>query len=195
MTAAGVSMAAAAHKPHSRSGAAMRGGRARYTYLHTAIDGFSRLAHTETLPDEQGRTAIGFTHRARAFFARHGITHVHRIVTDNGACCRTRDCATVLDQRTFGRRTAVLDGTVIGVVRADLVRRGRRPVPGYGDRGLGVRAETAPEQETSRPSGTRRWPRRPPPRRTPRRGGRTSPKKAELGRSHLIAHLLSPRRR
>jgi transposase len=73
-----------------------RGGRARYTYLHTAIDGFSRLAYTEALPDETARTAIGFTHRARAFFAAHGIAHVHRIVTDNGACYRAHDFATVL---------------------------------------------------------------------------------------------------
>jgi hypothetical protein len=72
------------------------GGRTCYTYLHTAIDGFSRLAYTEALPDEQARTAIGFTHRARAFFARHGITHVHRLVTDNGACYRAHDFATVL---------------------------------------------------------------------------------------------------
>jgi transposase InsO family protein len=73
-----------------------RGSRARYTYLHTAIDGYSRLAYTEALPDETARTAIAFTHRARAFFARHGIRHVHRIVTDNGACYRAHDFATVL---------------------------------------------------------------------------------------------------
>jgi transposase InsO family protein len=73
-----------------------RGERARYTYLHTAIDGFSRLAYTEALPDEQARTAIGFTHRARAFFTAHGIGHVHRIVTDNGACYRAHDFATAL---------------------------------------------------------------------------------------------------
>jgi transposase InsO family protein len=71
-------------------------GPARYTYLHTAIDGFSRLAYTEALPDEKARTAIGFVHRARAFFAAHGITHIHRIVTDNGACYKARDFATVL---------------------------------------------------------------------------------------------------
>ena len=59
------------------------GARTGYTYLHTAIDGFSRLAYTETLPEEKARTAIGFTHRARAFFAAHGITRLHRIVTDN----------------------------------------------------------------------------------------------------------------
>lgn len=40
-----------------------RGQRARYTYLHSAIDGFSRLAYTEALPDEKARTAIGFVHR------------------------------------------------------------------------------------------------------------------------------------
>jgi len=73
-----------------------RGGRARYTYLHTAIDGFSRVAYTEALPDETARTAIRFTHRARAFFARHGITHIHRIVTDNGSCYRATDFTTVL---------------------------------------------------------------------------------------------------
>ena len=45
------------------------GKRARigYTYLHTAIDGFSRLAYTEALDDERASTTIGFFCRARAF--------------------------------------------------------------------------------------------------------------------------------
>ncbi len=73
-----------------------RGQRPRYTYLHSAIDGYSRLAYTEALPDEKARTAIGFVHRVRAFFARHGITHIHRLVTDNGACYRAKDFVTVL---------------------------------------------------------------------------------------------------
>jgi transposase InsO family protein len=72
------------------------GARAGYVYLHSAVDGFSRLAYTEALPNEKARTAIGFTHRARAFFAAHGITHIHRIVTDNGACYKAHDFATVL---------------------------------------------------------------------------------------------------
>ncbi len=72
------------------------GTRTGYTYLHSAVDGFSRLAYTEALPDEKAATAIGFTHRARAFFARHGITRIHRIVTDNGSCYRAHDFATVL---------------------------------------------------------------------------------------------------
>ncbi|WP_409181661.1 IS481 family transposase [Amycolatopsis sp. VS8301801F10] len=73
-----------------------RGGRARCIYLHSAVNGHSRLAYTEALPDEKARTAIGFVHRARAFFAAHGITHIHRLVTDNGACYRANDFATVL---------------------------------------------------------------------------------------------------
>ncbi len=62
-----------------------RGG---YIYLHSAIDGYSRLAYTEALPDEKAVTAVGFMHRARAWFAAHGITLIERIVTDNGACYR-----------------------------------------------------------------------------------------------------------
>lgn len=59
-----------------------------YVYLHSAIDGYSRLAYTEALPDEKAATAIAFMHRARVWFAAHGITRIERIVTDNGACYR-----------------------------------------------------------------------------------------------------------
>jgi hypothetical protein len=41
----------------------------RYVYLHSAIDGFSRLAYTEALDNETAKTAIGFFARAQAFFA------------------------------------------------------------------------------------------------------------------------------
>lgn len=64
------------------------GARAGYVFLHTAIDGYSRLAYTEALPDEKATTAIGFMHRARVWLAAHGITRIERIVTDNGACYR-----------------------------------------------------------------------------------------------------------
>jgi transposase InsO family protein len=49
------------------------------------------------LPDEKASTAIGFLHRALAFYRRHGIK-VERILTDNGSayvstihavCCRS----------------------------------------------------------------------------------------------------------
>jgi len=76
----------AAQRAHVRSAnAAVRTG---YVYLHTAVDGFSRLAYTEHLPDETARTAIAFMARARAFFTVHGITRITRVVTDNGPCYR-----------------------------------------------------------------------------------------------------------
>jgi transposase InsO family protein len=65
-----------------------RGSRPGYTYLHSAIDGFTRLAYTEALDDEKATTAVAFLIRAKSWFATHGITHVERIVTDNGACYR-----------------------------------------------------------------------------------------------------------
>ena len=61
------------------------GARAGYVYLHSAVDGYSRLAYTEHLADEKAVTTIGFFHRARAFFAAHGIVRLVRVVTDNGA--------------------------------------------------------------------------------------------------------------
>lgn len=72
------------------------GARAGYVYLHSAVDGFSRLAYTEALDDERAVTAISFMHRARVWFAAHGITHIQRIVTDNGSCYRAKDFAHVL---------------------------------------------------------------------------------------------------
>ena len=56
-----------------------------YTYLHSIIDGFSRWSYTEALEDETAATTIGFFHRARAYFAAHGITRITRLVTDNGS--------------------------------------------------------------------------------------------------------------
>jgi transposase InsO family protein len=67
-----------------------RGTRTGYVFLHSAIDGYSRLAYTEALPDEQAATAIAFMHRAKAWFAAHGITRIERIVTDNGAFYRAK---------------------------------------------------------------------------------------------------------
>lgn len=72
------------------------GARAGYIYLHSAVDGYSRLTYTEALNDEKTITAIGFMHRARVWFAAHGITYIQRIVTDNGACYRAKDFVHVL---------------------------------------------------------------------------------------------------
>ena len=69
--------------------AKVAGARAGHVYLHSAVDGFSRLAYTEHLADETAHTAVGFWARARAWFAAHGITRITRVVTDNGSCYRS----------------------------------------------------------------------------------------------------------
>ncbi|GAA4891996.1 IS481 family transposase [Streptomonospora salina] len=76
-----------------------------YVYLHSAVDGFSRLAYTEALGDEKGATAAAFLARAKVFFAAHGIAHIHRVVTDNGACYRSAAFSRVVTARTKHRRT------------------------------------------------------------------------------------------
>jgi transposase InsO family protein len=66
-----------------------------YVYLHHAVDDYSRLAYSEQLGDERKETAAGFWRRANAFFAAAGIV-VTAVMTDNGACYRSRDFATAL---------------------------------------------------------------------------------------------------
>jgi len=58
-----------------------------YEYVHVAVDDYSRLAYAEVLPDEKASSAIGFLHRAVAFYRRHGV-EVERILTDNGSAYR-----------------------------------------------------------------------------------------------------------
>ena len=59
-----------------------------YAYVHSAIDAHSRLAYSEIHANEQATTAVAFWRRARAF-AAYGIT-IERVMTDNGACYRSR---------------------------------------------------------------------------------------------------------
>ena len=75
------------HRANDR--AKVAGSRAGYIYLHSAVDGFSRLAYTEHLADETARSAVAFWARARVWFAAHGITRITRVVTDNGSCYRS----------------------------------------------------------------------------------------------------------
>jgi transposase InsO family protein len=77
---------------HKKTRAAKKvGAGTGYVYLHSIIDGYSRLAYTEALSDERATTTIGFFHRARAFFAAHGITRIVRVITDNGSNYRAKD--------------------------------------------------------------------------------------------------------
>ncbi len=63
-----------------------------YAFIHSAIDGYSRLAYSEVLSDEKGLTAAAFWTRASQFFTEHGIS-VERVLTDNGSCYRSSDFA------------------------------------------------------------------------------------------------------
>jgi transposase-like protein len=63
-----------------------------YGYLHTALDDHSRLAYTEILGDERKETAAAFLARAAAWYATAGIT-IERVLSDNGACYRSRNWA------------------------------------------------------------------------------------------------------
>ncbi|CAN5139350.1 IS481 family transposase [soil metagenome] len=80
-----------------------RGTKTGYVYLHSAIDGYSRLAYTEALPDEKAATAIAFLDRARAWFDAHGISQIERIVTDNGSCYRAHAFADAMGESRHQR--------------------------------------------------------------------------------------------
>lgn len=57
-------------------------GKRGYVYPHSAVNDHTRLAYTEPLSDEKAANAIGFRHRARAWFAAHGITHIEQIAEE-----------------------------------------------------------------------------------------------------------------
>lgn len=59
-----------------------------YHFLHTAIDGHSRLVYSEILADERKETAAAFWARANTWFKQCGIT-VQKVLTDNGSCYRS----------------------------------------------------------------------------------------------------------
>lgn len=84
--------AGAARDRAARRGAAPSRG---YLFLHHAVDDCTRLAYSEELPDERKETAAGFWVRARAHFAEAGF-EVRAVMTDNGACYRSRDFAAAI---------------------------------------------------------------------------------------------------
>lgn len=91
----------AAHDRSRRQGTPSSRG---YVFLHHAVDDCSRLAYSERLPDERKETAAAFWVRARAFFARAGIT-VTAVMTDNGSCYRSKMFAAALGDQVKHRRT------------------------------------------------------------------------------------------
>jgi transposase InsO family protein len=95
----------AAHVARARAHRAGAPGARGYAYLHHAVDDHSRLAYSEIHADERKETATAFWRRARAWFARHGIT-VRAVLTDNGSAYRSKLWAkTLTGQRIKHRRT------------------------------------------------------------------------------------------
>jgi len=76
----------------SRHQATVAGKQRRVTgweFVHVCVDDATRLAYAEVLPDERGQTAAAFLRRAVAWLASYGIA-VERVMSDNGACYRSR---------------------------------------------------------------------------------------------------------
>lgn len=57
-------------------------------YLHTGIDGHTRVAYVEAHDDETKETAAAVLRNAVAWFAERGVT-VQRVLSDNGSCYRS----------------------------------------------------------------------------------------------------------
>jgi transposase InsO family protein len=66
-----------------------------YTFLHHAVDDHSRFVYSEILPHETKEAASAFMRQAIAAFAAHGVK-IQRVLTENGACYRSRAFASVL---------------------------------------------------------------------------------------------------
>jgi len=66
-----------------------RRSRVGWEYVHVCIDDASRIAFSQILPDERKESAVAFLDAAIAYYAGLGVT-VTRVMTDNGACYRSR---------------------------------------------------------------------------------------------------------
>lgn len=75
-----------------------------YAFIHHAVDDNSRLVYSEILGDERKETAAAFWERAHAFFTDAGLK-VSEVMTDNGACYRSRVFAAALGPEVKHRKT------------------------------------------------------------------------------------------
>jgi transposase InsO family protein len=66
-----------------------RNRRAGWEFVHVAVDDASRIAFSRIMKTERQTCAVAFLKAAVAYYATLGIT-VERIMTDNGACYRSR---------------------------------------------------------------------------------------------------------
>jgi transposase InsO family protein len=92
---------------HSRADRPNRHRTTGFDYIHSAVDDHTRIAYSEVHRDEKGTTCAGFLHRAAAFFARHGITRIERVLTDNAFAYRRSSAfqQALADLQATGKRT------------------------------------------------------------------------------------------
>lgn len=70
---------------------------AGWDYIHVAVDDASRLALSTVHPDETARSACRALVQALRYYRGFGIT-IERVMTDNGACYRSRRFARLLSR-------------------------------------------------------------------------------------------------
>ena len=90
-----------------------------YWYIHNAVDDCTRLAYSELLQDETKETASDFWARANSYFESVGIT-VQRVLTDNGACYRSKLFTQTLGEAITHKRTRPYRPQTNGKVCEDL---------------------------------------------------------------------------
>ena len=80
----------------SRSGHRVTGQRqgcrnagAGWEFVHVCIDDASRIAFSQIKPDERKQSAVAFLRAAIAYYRNLGV-RVERVMTDNGACYRSK---------------------------------------------------------------------------------------------------------
>jgi hypothetical protein len=99
-------------------------------FLHTALDGHSRLAYSELLRDERQDTAADFWRRANAWLNQCGII-VRKVLTDNGSCYRSkvfRDALGEIEHRRTRPYRPQTNGKVCEDLSTTLHRFGLTPV-------------------------------------------------------------------
>ena len=75
-----------------------------YTYLHVAIDDYSRVAYVEALDDEKADTLLGFWRRAQDWFWSNNMA-VDEVLTDNGPNFTSTKFAELLAERRIKHRS------------------------------------------------------------------------------------------
>lgn len=74
---------------------------AGWEFVHVCLDDASRIAFAQVLPDERKESAVAFLQAALAYYASLGVS-ILRVMTDNGACYRSRRFAATC--HAFGLR-------------------------------------------------------------------------------------------